>query len=93
MVPAEQLANALQLNYKNLSDNTIKISNGYKETIFSVGRNVFLLNNQQIRCKTQPIIIEGKILIPLKAVIKSFNLNYQLQKNNKSIFVTIKSPQ
>lgn len=58
--------------------------------VLTVNKNIAKVNNKEILLDTEPIIINGRTLIPLRFVSESLGLNVEWNTENNAVIITSK---
>jgi hypothetical protein len=68
---------------------TVTITKNYKTITMKVGSNIFTDNGIQTIMKNPPLIIEGRLFVPISYMVKAFNYTINFNEDYNTIFLTM----
>jgi len=86
LVPLRKIFEALDANVDwNAKTRSAKVKKGDTEIYFKIGSNILLVNDKEIGIDVEPQILNGRTLVPLRAISESMELNVDWNGTTKIV--------
>ena len=97
MVPIRGTFEALGTYPKGLSavrgKKSVKATGGYLEVCIPIGQSEMYLNDKTIPLDAAATAVDGRVLVPLRAIAEAFSANVNYVKETNSVYITSLYPK